>query len=273
MPAQKADAIQRWLAALRDPKTTCDIPLGGHTTVARDWTTGQRTLSRDHALYLPTRFSIGGQVGGHFLTAEPGSLLWIPPGLPHHLRPANPGQPFEVWWLRLRITQGRRPVPGPRAIVEENAWDAIPLLRQLVGEMHPSGVDSWRDERVRALLVLLGARAGAVGEEGLSPPQRRAVERLGADSVSKRLRAADLAAAANLSPDYFARLFTRTFGQSPRAWLVKHRINAAAMRLADSALSVKQIARQLGYDETFLFSRQFKQVTGQSPTAYRASMR
>jgi len=273
MPAKKSDSVQQWLAALRDPRTICAITLGGHTIVANGWTTGQRSLPRDHVLYLPTHFSIGGQVDGHLLTAEPGSLLWIPPGVPHHLRPANPQQCFEVWWLRLRITHGRRPVRGPRAVVEENAWDAVPLLRQLVAEIHPVGDDPWRDQRVRALLVLLGARPAVVAGEGLSPPQRRAVERLAADSVGKRLRVADLAAAANLSPDYFARLFTRTLGLSPRAWLVKQRIGVAAMRLADSALSVKQIARQLGYDETFLFSRQFKQVIGQSPTAYRASMR
>lgn len=42
-----------------------------------------------------------------------------------------------------------------------------------------------------------------------------------------------------------------------------------ALRLLESTLNVSQIALELGYRDVFLFSRQFKSVMGENPSAYR----
>jgi len=54
-----------------------------------------------------------------------------------------------------------------------------------------------------------------------------------------------------------------------RGSLMRERIRAAAMRLVDSTASVKAVARELGYVDLYLFTRQFKQVMGRSPRVYR----
>src|SRR5690606_6844081 len=80
---------------------------------------------------------------------------------------------------------------------------------------------------------------------------------------------AQLAKQLRLSHDYFARRFAATFGMSPRSWLVQQRVSHGAYRLVDTNLTISEVAAELGYDDPFLFSRQFKQVMGQSPRDYR----
>jgi AraC-like DNA-binding protein len=50
---------------------------------------------------------------------------------------------------------------------------------------------------------------------------------------------------------------------------MRERMLAAAERLRDTDRSIAEIAGDLGHADIFLFSRQFKQVFGQSPTRYR----
>jgi AraC-like DNA-binding protein len=72
------------------------------------------------------------------------------------------------------------------------------------------------------------------------------------------------------SPDHFTRVFKSVMGQSPQAFAVLTRIDRARQLLAETSLSVSQIAQMLGYDDVFFFSRQFKAKTGMTPTQCRA---
>jgi len=80
---------------------------------------------------------------------------------------------------------------------------------------------------------------------------------------------ADLAREAGYSPDHFARLFKHVLGQSPQAYAVQARVERAKRLLADSPLSVGEVADALGYRDVYFFSRQFKAKTGRAPSAYR----
>jgi AraC-like DNA-binding protein len=53
-------------------------------------------------------------------------------------------------------------------------------------------------------------------------------------------------------------------------FIVEARLNRARQLLLESTLSVSQIADELGYEDVFFFSRQFKERTGRTPTEYRA---
>jgi AraC-like DNA-binding protein len=79
-----------------------------------------------------------------------------------------------------------------------------------------------------------------------------------------------LATAAHLSPVYFAALFRRQTGQSPMAYVRQRRMEVARAHLAASDDSIENIARRVGFDDPFHFSRVFRRIVGVAPSAYRA---
>jgi AraC-like DNA-binding protein len=82
----------------------------------------------------------------------------------------------------------------------------------------------------------------------------------------------DLAAAAGLSRAHFSRMFTRTFGESPCAYLQTRRLERAAALLRYTDRSVADICVMVGLQSVGSFTSSFARVFGMPPAAYRASM-
>src|SRR5918997_1160276 len=82
----------------------------------------------------------------------------------------------------------------------------------------------------------------------------------------------DLAAAAGLSRAHFSRMFTRTFGESPRSYLQTRRMERAAALLRHTDRSVADICVMVGLHSVGSFTTSFARVYGRTPTAYRASL-
>jgi AraC-like DNA-binding protein len=82
----------------------------------------------------------------------------------------------------------------------------------------------------------------------------------------------DLAAAAGLSRAHFSRMFTRTFGESPRAYLQTRRLERAAALLRYTDRSVADICVMVGLHSVGSFTSSFARVYGVPPAAYRANL-
>jgi AraC-like DNA-binding protein len=82
----------------------------------------------------------------------------------------------------------------------------------------------------------------------------------------------DLAAAAGLSRAHFSRMFTKTFGESPHAYLQSRRLERAAALLRYTDRSVADICVMVGLQSVGSFTTSFARVYGKPPAAYRASM-
>jgi len=82
----------------------------------------------------------------------------------------------------------------------------------------------------------------------------------------------DLAAAAGLSRGHFSRMFTRTFGESPRSYLQTRRLERAAALLRFTDRSVADIAVMVGLRSVGSFTTTFGRMYGLPPAAYRASL-
>jgi AraC-like DNA-binding protein len=125
----------------------------------------------------------------------------------------------------------------------------------------------------RELVLSLLQRHAAVPDAGKPGKEHRAVS-LAKELLHAQLTAPPslevLAAAVNLSPFHFARVFRRATGMPPHTWLVQQRI-ARARALLQSGCLPLEVAMQLGFADQSHLSRQFKQVYGVGPGAYRTA--
>ena len=88
-------------------------------------------------------------------------------------------------------------------------------------------------------------------------------------NLSSTLRISDLASNANLSHSHFARAFSRSFGVSPHAYIVRMRVQRAQTMLLTSVAPLQQIALDCGLSDQSHFSRLFTRLVGEAPGAWR----
>jgi AraC-like DNA-binding protein len=79
----------------------------------------------------------------------------------------------------------------------------------------------------------------------------------------------DLAAALRLSPSHLQRMFKHETGLRMGEWLIAFRLQKAAYLLANSYLTVKEIARSVGYEHVSSFIRAFEGRYVLTPTRFR----
>ena len=78
-----------------------------------------------------------------------------------------------------------------------------------------------------------------------------------------------MARAAGYSRFHFARAFAAAYGETPRAYLTRRRIERAKNLLRTANLSVTEICFLVGFASLGSFSARFRDLVGQSPSEYR----
>ena len=82
---------------------------------------------------------------------------------------------------------------------------------------------------------------------------------------------ADLAERLSTSQPTLARRFKRALGITPKTYAQAMRMRAAKAMLADTNLSIEQIARFVGYGDVRVFRRAFRKFTGDTAGTWRRS--
>jgi AraC-like DNA-binding protein len=177
---------------------------------------------------------------------------------------------MEIWF---HLYDGECDLRLPEPVMTcENIRDAVPLMDNIEDEMRRRNTGF--EQKIRhwlALIALEALRSGQSKSElrQLSSVQRARVTTFVRENLATRPSLEAMANAAQLSPDYFSRLFGNTYGLVPRDWIVGEGIHAAARLLRETGLTIYQIASQLGYANVSQFSRQFAQVLGTNARTYR----
>jgi PAS domain S-box-containing protein len=128
-----------------------------------------------------------------------------------------------------------------------------------------------RDERGRIIgLAGISRRVEQVRERsGAVAKLSKVMEHLHS-RTQEAITTGGLAAMAGLSVSQFERTFRKSFGSSPRQYLLRIRVEAACRRLAESDETIATIAQEFGFHDHAHFTRSFRQVMGLTPSAYRS---
>lgn len=78
-----------------------------------------------------------------------------------------------------------------------------------------------------------------------------------------------LARIAQVSEAHFIRTFRATFGEPPKRYLQRRRVERAMFLLRSSDRSVTDICMDVGFSSLGTFSRVFRDIVGEPPSAYR----
>ena len=130
-------------------------------------------------------------------------------------------------------------------------------------------------EVARYLNALRGRPTPALTKyRGLTPWQmRRIQERMAAIGEMGPPSIADLADLCGLSQDYMMRGFKVSTGKTVHKYVEEERLNFAQQLLAESSLSLKQIAHRLGFSSQAYFSAGFRRLMDMTPSEFRTSAR
>lgn len=91
------------------------------------------------------------------------------------------------------------------------------------------------------------------------------------ENLDQEIKLADLAALLSMSQFHFSHLFKQSIGIAPYQYLLQQRIERAKQLLKQTDRSIVEIAFQCGFNSHSHLSKQFRQVTGMTPTAYRVN--
>jgi len=109
-------------------------------------------------------------------------------------------------------------------------------------------------------------------EEGFAlfvPEKIRQVKQYLDQHARTRITLTELAEKAGMSIPHLSAEFKRCYGDSPINYLIGLRLRQARYLLLDRQLQITEIARRVGYEDIFHFSKLFKKHFGVSPRAMR----
>lgn len=155
--------------------------------------------------------------------------------------------------------------------------DIEPLARLLVKEIrNPTRHDLFAESLANCLIsgVLdVDQRRPDAGNARLTAAQMRKVALRFEAGGGQRLSTAQMAGSVNLSESWFSLVFKNTTGMSPHQWQLNKRVDQARVLLAETDLSVADIADRLGFSDQAHLTRAFRQLVGKTPASWRRDQR
>ena len=207
---------------------------------------------------------------------SPGNLFLTKPETQHSIQAKDLHDPITYYAVLLEVTDQDRDL---RTLLEEEILTsghyAIGTNRRFFfEEIREKGLSQKSNLQLSAVHQLISFLY-QLSENDITPSGRddsihleKAISYM-QNNVMNSITLTDIAGHIYLNESYFIRLFKRRVHNTPMKYYMKLKIEAATAMLAETTLSVKEIAAKLCFYSEFHFSRTFKAYTGLAPTNYR----
>lgn len=222
-------------------------------------------------------------IDGRRLTISAGEVLFIPANK-QHAYGAGDDDPWSIHWAHFAGTAAASyatllPAHEYMLSIPPSDTKEIASMFRESYRVASSGLTertvlliSHTLRYVLALLFFQTGRSLRGGSLTIAHDLTKSIEFMRAN-VARSLTLQELSRQAGLSPTRFSALFREQTGSSPVDHHIRLRMQAACHYLDTTALSVKEVAAKLGYDDPYYFSRIFQKTLGCSPLSYRRSVK
>jgi AraC family transcriptional regulator len=99
--------------------------------------------------------------------------------------------------------------------------------------------------------------------------QMRRVESYIEEHLDQQILVANLSELLGLSEAHFSRAFRLACGEPPHSYIVRRRLELAAQLMLAGRQPLSEIALRCGFHDQAHLSKQFRQLTGETPAAWR----
>lgn len=197
----------------------------------------------------------------HFLCPEPDG----------DMRPYAPPQVTETDRVYLQNRDSRQYIELPKLLRQEDFSEAERLFRMLAAAHNRGDIP-----RASMLMwdIFLHCSEIDSAESRLRDTSNVYAERI-RDYIEKHYReeisSADIEKLCGISYKHICTVFRESTGMTIKKYIIGVRLKAACRMLAETSLSVTEIAEAVGFGDVYYFSRIFKRERGISPVEYRRS--
>jgi len=209
-----------------------------------------------------------------------GHFFIIPAGIPHSYH-ADKLNPWSIYWIHF---SGRKSVSFSKYSnqcisvgreVKSRKNDRLELFWEIFSNLE-RGFRTETLEYVNLCLPYLLAsfihagpfKSATETKEGNSVDQSI---NFMLENLTKKLKVCDIALEIGYSTSHFCRLFLSKTGHSPIDYFIQLKVQRACRLLENPGLTVADVAREMGFEDQFYFSRVFRKVMEISPAEYRKS--
>jgi len=201
---------------------------------------------------------------------EPGDCLLLFPDIAHSYTPLFGGL-WREWFFHFEGAAfdlwRHNGLLDCRAPVVKGVGNALlPRLQEIAAR--PSSTAPKHLERVCDLLAALGTLRGPTSAQTPRSWLEHAQHLLSIE-LNEELALENVAREVGMSYSTFRARFALEAGQTPARFRALCRVRAAQSLLKRPELSVRAIARALGWADEFAFAKNFKALTGQTPRTFR----
>lgn len=230
--------------------------------------------SRTHALHLHEyQGTIRIKDQNHPL--QPGTVTLSPA---HHVTRYDLPKPGRHWCIHFHTVRTVKPVVKLPLYVSSIS-PIIDFAGRMahIASLHASSMDNIIAQTaaslaLQELLLFLAYRQSHTTKNNPTSESQQSIDRLLEliqGNLDQTLRVETLAHKVDLSQNYLARHFKARMGMTIPAYILQARIQRAMLLLQTTNLPIKQIASQVGIPDAQHFNKQFRRLTGQSPSACR----
>ena len=158
----------------------------------------------------------------------------------------------------------------------------IPIRAALERHIYPNQSEGWCLTWKAPLLTPDGSIQGVSGfsrDLGGKPDSDGDLKKVAKvvkfinDNLDQNVQIEELATMSGLSAFQLDSRIRNLFGFSTGQFITKARIDFATVKLKNTKEPIVHIARSAGYSDASAFTRQFRKMTGATPTAYRSQFR